>query len=99
MNGNLIMGNHFTNLRNLEKGIKISLPTDENGLVGRECPNPPCHGYFKVRSGTGLKGNNLPCHCPYCGYTAGYDQFLQKSKLNIYNQLCEIKSHKHYIKI
>jgi len=57
------------------------MPADENGLVGRECPNPECLGYFKVKFGTGLKGENLPCHCPYCGHTAGHDHFWTQDQL------------------
>ena len=30
--------------------VKVSLPTDEDGLLGRECPDTECHPrYFKVR--------------------------------------------------
>lgn len=53
--------------------IKVSLPTDKNGLISRECPK--CQGVFKIKLGTGLKGKNLPCHCPYCGYTKDMSQF------------------------
>jgi len=65
----------FRNLKRLEDGIKISIPTDENGMIGRECPNLDCLGYFKIKPGTGLKGKNLPCHCPYCGHTTGHNHF------------------------
>jgi hypothetical protein len=75
------MGNSFRNLKRLGQGIKISIPTDENGLTGRECPNPDCLGYFKIKFGTGLKGENLPCHCPYCGHISGHDHFWTKEQL------------------
>lgn len=68
-------------LKQLGQGFQISMPTDENGLVGRECPNPECIGYFKIKLGTGLKGENLPCHCPYCGHTAGQDQFWTQEQI------------------
>jgi len=71
----------FRNLKRLENGIKISMPTDEDGLVGRECPNPDCLGYFKIKLGTGLKGENISCHCPYCGHTAGQDHFWTQDQL------------------
>jgi len=61
--------------------MKISMPTDENGLTGRECPNPECLGTFKIKFGTGLKGENLPCHCPYCGHVAPHDQFWTQEQL------------------
>lgn len=59
----------------------ISIPTDEDGLTGRECPNSECLGYFKIKFGTGLKGEDLPCHCPYCGHTAGHDQFWTQDQI------------------
>ena len=71
----------FRRLERLGKGISISFPLDENGLAGRECPNPNCLGYFKIRFGTGLQGEDLPCHCPYCGHTTGQDQFWTQEQI------------------
>ncbi|MBI5820322.1 MAG: hypothetical protein HZA88_15245 [Verrucomicrobia bacterium] len=68
-------------LRNLRSKFSISFPADEEGFVGRECPKQKCEGYFKLQPGTGLKGNNLPTHCPYCGYTAGSNEFLTKAQI------------------
>lgn len=68
-------------LKRLEEGIQIQMPSDEDGLVGRECPKPDCLGYFKIKFGTGLKGENLPCHCPYCGHTEGQDHFWTQDQL------------------
>ena len=61
--------------------ISISIPPGENRFTGRECPQPDCEGYFKIEFGTGLKGDGLPCHCPYCGHVAGHDQFWTKEQL------------------
>jgi hypothetical protein len=61
-------------LRSLGNQFNISLPTDENGYLGRECPNTDCKGYFKIVSGTGLRGV-VTCHCPYCGQTADQSDF------------------------
>lgn len=69
------------NLGNLGSQFSISLPPDEEGLIGRECPVPECEGYFKLQPGTGLKGENLPCHCPYCGHGAGSDKFFTKAQV------------------
>jgi Zn ribbon nucleic-acid-binding protein len=71
-------------MRHLERlgdRIAISIPSDEDGLTGRECPNPECLGHFKIRLGTGLKGEDLPCHCPYCGHTAEHDQFWTQDQI------------------
>lgn len=54
-------------LNRIPSQFSISIPPDENGLIGRECPEPNCESYFKIQPGTGLKGEDLPCHCPDCG--------------------------------
>src|SRR5258706_12405564 len=77
----ILMDDAIRHLRRLENGMKISMPTDENGLTGRECPNPDCLGTFKIKFGTGLKGEKLPCHCPYCGHIAPQDQFWTQEQL------------------
>ncbi|MBN1655086.1 MAG: hypothetical protein JXA30_15060 [Deltaproteobacteria bacterium] len=69
---------HVRRLGNL---ISIPIKPDENGFTGRECPQPDCEGYFKVQFGTGLKDEGIPCHCPYCGHTAGHDQFWTKEQI------------------
>ncbi len=71
-------------MRHLEKlgsQFSISIPPDENGMIGRECPDTNCEGYFKIELGTGLKGENLPCHCPYCGHQEGQDKFFTKAQV------------------
>lgn len=68
-------------LRRLGNSFSIPIPADENSLTGRECPQPGCEGYFKLEFGTGLKGEGLPCHCPYCGHTAVHDQFWTKEQI------------------
>ncbi|MDX2252945.1 MAG: hypothetical protein NW202_11705 [Nitrospira sp.] len=68
-------------LDNLDPQFSISIPPDEDGFVGRECPVPECESYFKIQLGTGLNGENLPCHCPYCGHAAGPDKFFTKAQV------------------
>lgn len=70
-----------SNLENLGNSIKISISLDDDGFIGRECPNPECEGYFKVKFGTGLKGENLPCYCPYCGHMSSHDLFWTKEQI------------------
>lgn len=65
----------FSRLDGRENRISITLPEDENGLTSRKCPNQKCNGIFKVKFGTGLKGDDLPCHCPYCGFTGDMGDF------------------------
>lgn len=68
-------------LDSLETQFSISIPRDEHGLVGRECPEAECEGYFKIEPGTGLTGENLPCHCPYCGYVDEANKFFTKAQV------------------
>jgi hypothetical protein len=71
----------FDNLNALGNRINVRIPPDETGFTGRECPAPECKGYFKIEFGSGLKGENLPCHCPYCGHIAGQDKFYTKAQI------------------
>jgi len=61
----------------MDATIKVSLPPDEQGLVGRECPK--CQRYFKVKFGTGLPTST--CHCPYCLYTGSHNEFFTKDQI------------------
>jgi len=65
----------------LPSQFNISIPPDKEGLIGHECPVKECEGYFKIQPGTGLKGQNLPCHCPYCGHAAGQRSFFTKAQI------------------
>jgi len=69
------------NLRRLGNHISIPIVPDADRFTGRECPNPECEGYFKVEFGTGLKEEDVPCHCPYCGYNAQHDKFWTKEQI------------------
>ena len=62
------------------KRISVPIPTDNDGFIGRECPQTECEGYFKIEPGTGLQGNSLPCHCPYCGHTDDHSNFRTKEQ-------------------
>lgn len=66
-------------LRQLGEHFSIPIPRDENGYLGRECPE--CERYFKITPGTGLSGEDLLCHCPYCGHSASQDQFFTKAQI------------------
>ncbi len=71
-------------MNNLGRNItqmSISIPPDEKGFTGRECPVPECLGYFKVKFGTGLKGKDVPCHCPYCGHIDSHNKFYTKEQI------------------
>jgi len=66
------------NLRELEN-FQVPIMSDEDGYVGRECPQDDCEGYFKVKFGTGIQ-EPIPCTCPYCGYEADHSGFMTKDQ-------------------
>lgn len=55
----------------MEHTVSISIPTDENGFVGRHCPS--CEKYFKIKPGTGLPVQT--CQCPYCQHSGESSDF------------------------
>jgi len=57
--------------------IKVTIPLDENGMIGRECLE--CEKYFKLKPGTGIETDN--CHCPYCDYEGNADTFWTQAQL------------------
>jgi hypothetical protein len=59
--------------------FSIPLQLDENGYLGRECPQPDCKGYFKVTPGTGLSGIS-DCYCPYCGHRDESTEFATEEQ-------------------
>lgn len=63
-------------------GGRLTIPPDEDGFTGRECPVSDCLGYFKIQFGTGLKGEGLPCHCPYCGHTDSHNTFWTREQID-----------------
>ena len=64
----------------LGNSISVRIEPDEDGYIGRECPDPECESYFKVTPGTGLPGDP-PCHCPYCGHTNEHKSFFTKAQI------------------
>jgi len=79
--------------------IRFSIPmaTDDEGFFGRECPNEGCLGYFKVKPGTGLRGENLPCHCPYCGTTDSHDKFWTQDQVEFARSVAVRKAQEYVV--
>jgi hypothetical protein len=57
--------------------VSVSIPLDENGMMGRECLE--CELYFKLKPGTGIETEH--CHCPYCDYEGNADTFWTQAQL------------------
>ena len=70
------------------KTLEISIPTDENGMLGRECPDKGCERFFKIKPGTGLSTSDMIC--PYCERRADLSEFTTKEQLE-YAQSIAIK--------
>lgn len=66
-------------LRNLGTKFSVSLPTDDEGYLGRECEQ--CESYFKIVPGTGLAGITT-CICPYCGHKAEQSDFSTQAQID-----------------
>ena len=64
--------------------MSLPLPTDEQGMVARECPEPDCApGYFKIRPGTGVADPGCDrCYCPYCRSEGEQGNFLTHAQRN-----------------
>lgn len=62
--------------------FQISLPTDGDGRIARECPQELCSpGYFKVKNGTGITEGHTEAFCPYCRSKAGPSDFSTKEQI------------------
>lgn len=64
--------------------FNISLPTDADGIVGRECPNEECTpAYFRVKLGTGITGDDYDkAFCPYCRREGEPNDFLSQAQVD-----------------
>jgi hypothetical protein len=63
--------------------MSIPLPTDEHGMLGRECPDEECApGYFKIKLGTGLTSEQPEVYCPYCRHAAHQTNFHTEAQQN-----------------
>jgi len=61
--------------------ITVPLPSDEEGMVGRQCPHEDCKKYFKVRTEEFDAFTDNKFYCPYCGITAHPGNFLTQNQL------------------
>lgn len=54
--------------------FQISIPTDPDGFLGRQCTQKDCRKYFKIKPGTGLP-KPTRAFCPYCGHADSPNDF------------------------
>lgn len=71
---------NIRDLGNDKYEARISLPTDEEGMLGRECPADECKPkYFKVKPGTGQTESSSMA-CPYCAQVGETQEFATESQ-------------------
>lgn len=74
--------------------VSISIPLDDDGMMGRECLE--CERYFKLKPGTGLETDQT--HCPYCDYHGCSDTFWTKAQLKYAQSIAMKEAFKKLIK-
>ena len=60
------------------KTVSVDIKPDEEGYMGRECPE--CEKYFKIMPSTGLPDFS-DCYCPYCQHFGQQDEFWTKQQI------------------
>jgi hypothetical protein len=64
-----------------EYKMKIKIPTDSQGMIGRKCPDSRCSpAYFKVKPGTGITEGQTQAYCPYCRKAGEPGAFVTKTQ-------------------
>ena len=66
-------------LSQLGTQFEIPISTDDDGYLGRECPQ--CNSYFKIVLGTGLN-DITTCVCPYCGHKDEHSEFYTQAQID-----------------
>lgn len=74
--------------------IQVKMPSDEHGMIGRECLK--CKQYFKLKPGTGLETNH--CNCPYCDYEGNSDNFWTEAQLEYAQSIAMQQAYDKFIK-
>lgn len=80
---------HLNQLVNSQ--LTVPVPLSKEGFLGRECPQHDCKKYFGIVPGTGLQGDNNPCHCPYCGYKDDRSSFYTEEQIKYLQSLVQQK--------
>ncbi len=70
----------MSHLEKLGKNFEIKPLLDDNGYLGRECPDEQCKKYFLIKPGTGIKDIKI-CICPYCGCKEIPEKFHTKEQI------------------
>ncbi len=75
--------------------MRIAMPGDKDGMVGRECRSPGCApAYFKVKPGTGIVQGQVSAFCPYCRHMAEPGEFLTEEQLKYMKGIAFQETHR-----
>jgi len=75
--------------------MSITIPPDELGFIGRECPNNACSlAYFKVKLGTGVTEGQVVAYCPYCRHADEPSDFATKEQIRYAKDTVIQEAHK-----
>ncbi|PSQ19686.1 hypothetical protein BRD00_01315 [Halobacteriales archaeon QS_8_69_26] len=61
-----------------DRVVNIDLPTDEAGMLPRQCPN--CDKQFAIHGVTYENERYLNLRCPYCEWIAEFEEFLTEEQ-------------------
>ncbi len=73
----------------INRGVAVTVPVSDDGFCGHECLQPDCQKYFGIVLGTGLEGDDLPCHCSYCGHADEQSSFHTKDQLKYFSSVVQ----------
>jgi len=73
----------------INRGVTVTVPVSDDGFCGRECPKPDCRKYFVIVFGTGMEGEDLLCHCPYCGHADEHSSFHTQDQLKYFSSVAQ----------
>jgi hypothetical protein len=60
---------------------KVSMPTDEEGFFGRQCPAEDCRAFFKLEAAEyGAAPEDLRLSCPVCGLMDDHKSFITQDQ-------------------
>lgn len=63
--------------------LNIPLAKDAEGRLARECTQSGCSpGYFKVKLGTGITGEQTLAYCPYCRASDSPEKFTTQGQVD-----------------
>lgn len=78
-----------------EYSMSISIPTDKDGYIARQCPARDCSpGYFKVKPRTGITSGQEQAYCPYCHNSDSPDEFTTEEQIRYAKDIALQEAHK-----